>query len=692
MKEEPRPAVTKFGSGGYYSVSVDQPFPLQTGPPSLEAVYPKAKGKTPTANYAAQIEANVTQTIEDTGKPACQRCINALQLGQKLARVSPKSVPNVLIDLCTKYKYASTKSGLSQAEVCNRTYTGSTLGAQLTQMLSYADLQGEMPSDGQYICSYVVGTKSGCSTPAPIDLNANGFLDKWFGGKHKRDAILKRNEHLDKRTGPAHVDRHGQKQMMRVLHFSDIHVDPRFFVGGEAACTSGQCCRSDSFNSTVALGPPSPPGALLAIANTSEAATYWGNYKCDSPWSLAVSAMESVTHLNGGKAVDMSLYTGDMVTHDSDWHLSNDLVTYTQQAIFDTMKHFLGKGPVFSAIGNHDTAPSDQASPRDLPDRGPREQFSYDWDNLKRLFQAEGWFSHADAQQVARHYGGYSVSPRKGLRIITLNTDFWYKGNRYNFISTSNPDHGGILRFLTDELEKAERRHERVWIVGHVLTGWDGSNPLANPTNLFYQIVDHYAPRTIAHIFFGHTHEDQFNVFYTNNGTQRTTQNAKAVSFMAPSVTPGSNVNSAVRIYTVDPETYEVMDYDQFYTQVADFAGLPATDHGPVWQHLYAARQTYGTFSASAADGAVGNGTVKLDDGNRWPANAPLNATFWSAVTDEMEKRPELVATFHTNQGRNSPRTKPCSTECVQANICYMRSGSAQLGQQCPQGFGSVQS
>jgi hypothetical protein len=695
MKNEPRPAITDFGSGGYFSQSVDQPFPLQTGAPSSEAVLPKANGKAYSAQFASQIEANITTLLGDNSTSTCSRCIQALKLGQRLARAQPKAAANVMVDLCTKYKYTSTASGLSQAEVCKREYANATLGGLYTQVLSYANLTGDTPSDAQYICYYVLGSKSGCPAPKAIDLHANGFLDQWFGGKQARDSLIKRNEHVDhhdKRSGPPLYGKRGKKKHLRMLHFSDIHVDPRFFVNGEAACTSGQCCRSDSFNSSLSPAPPSPAGSYLPAANISEPAHYWGNYHCDSPWPLAVSAMQSVKHLNGGKPVDMTLYTGDMVTHDSDWHLSHDLVRYTQQAIFDAMKHFLGHGPVFSAIGNHDTALSDQSSQNEVPDEKGREAFSYDWANLARLFEAEGWFSHAEAKQVKRHYGGYSISPRTGLRIITLNTDFWYKGNKYNFINTHDPDYSGILRFLTDELHAAERRGERVWIVGHILTGWDGTNPLPNPTNLFYQIVDHFAPRTIAHIFFGHTHEDQFNVFYTNNGTERSAQNAKAVSFMAPSITPGTNVNSAVRIYSIDPETYEVHDYDQFYTQVNDFAALPNTDHGPVWQHLYSAREAYGNFSASAVDGKVANGTVHVRPDGQWPNTSPLNATFWSALTEEMERRPELVSdVFHHYQGRNSPRTKACNATCVEANICYMRSGSVPIGLQCPQGYGSVQ-
>lgn len=57
-----------------------------------------------------------------------------------------------------------------------------------------------------------------------------------------------------------------------------------------------------------------------------------------------------------------------------------------------------------------------------------------------------------------------------------------------------------MMRFLTDELQDAEDAGDRgtwmvsqdivhpdgssVWIIGHVPSGWDGSNPLLNPTNL----------------------------------------------------------------------------------------------------------------------------------------------------------------------------------------------------------------
>ena len=58
-----------------------------------------------------------------------------------------------------------------------------------------------------------------------------------------------------------------------------------------------------------------------------------------------------------------------------------------------------------------------------------------------------------------------------------------------------------------------------------------------------------------------------------------------------------------------------------------------------------------------------------------------------------MEADPSLVQTFTQYQGKSSDRIPPCkSAACVEAKICYMRSGSASIAKQnCKLGFGSVQ-
>ncbi len=56
-----------------------------------------------------------------------------------------------------------------------------------------------------------------------------------------------------------------------------------------------------------------------------------------------------------------------MVVHDLAQYISQDLVKYTHQSLYDSIRSLLGKGPVFNAIGNHDSAPSDFASQGALP-------------------------------------------------------------------------------------------------------------------------------------------------------------------------------------------------------------------------------------------------------------------------------------------------------------------------------------
>ncbi|EST07886.1 Phosphoesterase domain protein [Kalmanozyma brasiliensis GHG001] len=668
MTAEPRPVVTDVGRNSVFPDILANPTILPLGPSSSEAVYPVATG-TASPDIVSQVRQEITDIFASSSSN-CTKCTDALKTAQKLAQQSPQDVPALLIELCTKYKFKS-------ASTCAKQYAPQVLGSVYAQVLSYANFSSGS-TDAQYMCNVVVGSSfSNCSLPKPRLLD-EAYLDDWFHGKRTPPSSYNLNVGEPTANGGN----------LRVLHMSDIHVDPRFFVGGEAACTNGRCCRADAYNSTLSSGnfTQGTLSRALSGANISESATYWGNFQCDAPWSLALSTLGAVTPLNGGHEVDMTIHTGDMVVHDLAQYISQDLVKYTHQSLYDSIRAMLGKGPVFNAIGNHDSAPSDFASQGALPD-GRSDQLSWDWDNLARLWEAEGWFDHDEAEQVRSHYAGYSVTPRKGLRIVAINTDFWYKNNIFNMIHTSNPDYSGSLRFLTDELFHAEQRGERVWIVGHVLTGWDGSNPLDNPTNLFYQIVDRFAPHVIAHIFFGHTHEDQFNIFYANNGTSRAADQAKAVSFMAPSVTPGNNVNPALRIMHVNATTYEVMDYHQFYTQVPTFPDLPESSHGPVYEYLYSARQAYGNFTSSNA-----NSTHPVD-GGVWPQDAPLNATFWAKLTEEMAVRKELVQQFTVFQGRNSPRSPNCtSDECVSAKICYMQSGSAPLGKQCKQGYGSVQS
>jgi predicted phosphodiesterase len=389
-----------------------------------------------------------------------------------------------------------------------------------------------------------------------------------------------------------------------------------------------------------------------------------------------MSALAAIPPLAGTQSTGFAwtLYTGDLVSHDPENQLSRDIVEYTEAVVYDLFKRLLGSGPVYSTIGNHDSYNEAQDAPYSIGG-GLANQFSWHYDHVASLWEHEDWLPEAAVQLARTHYGGYAVKRQDGLRVISLNTDFWYRANYFNYINMTNPDNSGMLRFLTDQLQEAEDAGDRVWIIGHVLSGWDGTNPLLNPTNLFYQIVDRFSPHVIANIFWGHSHEDQITIFYANNATNINAGTARSTAWIGPSITPLTNLNSGFRVYEVDSATFDVIDAHTWKSDVSSFPSLDSqTEFGPVFEYEYNTRETYGKHVTD------------------WGASDPINATWWHLVTEAMETDSTLVTTFTTLQGKSSVHTIPCTGDCVAAKICYMRSGSASIAKQnCIPGYGSVQ-
>ncbi|KAF2162056.1 hypothetical protein M409DRAFT_69292 [Zasmidium cellare ATCC 36951] len=560
----------------------------------------------------------------------CSKCIAALSVAKPAAQFAPTLVPAAMVSLCNETK-------LHSASTCEQDFAVDTFGTIWTQILALADVSG---LDGQYICNSISSTF--CPAPTTSPLNTTGLFPK----------PKPKNPKVHKPSGK-HV---------KVLHMSDFHVDPRYKVGSEGNCTSGLCCRSNVENSNLPNGSISYP------------APAFGYFECDTPYDLGLAALQAVGPLTGTSKENplaWTVYTGDLVSHDPQTELSRAYTEYAEVSIYNYMFKKYLTGPVFPVLGNHDTNPEAIDSPHSLP--GPLgQQQSWNYDHVSALWRHEGWLDEAAEKQARTHYGAYSIKNHYGLRMITFNSDFWYRSNFLNFINTTNPDNSGVFKFVIDELQAAEDAGERVWLFAHVLSGRDGSNPIPNPTNLFYQIIDRYSPHVIANVFFGHTHEDQMMIYYANNGTNQSLNTALTPGWIGPSVTPLTNLNSGFRMYEVDTGTFDIYEAYTWYADVNSFSNL--TTHGPVFEFEYSTRDTYGPAAG-------------------WPQDAPLNATFWHAVTEAMEKDHSLVSKFTQLQGKSSVKSPNCTNSaCAEAQICYIRSGSVALGKKCPQGYGSVQS
>ncbi|OCK77892.1 hypothetical protein K432DRAFT_427684 [Lepidopterella palustris CBS 459.81] len=584
-----------------------------------------------TQNLIDGILAQISEIIQgDTISGNCSKCIASLIAAKSAALFAPASVPDAMVSLCKKFKFQSNSS-------CEVSYEASTYGAVWTQVLKFADVGGQ---DGQWICNTISSTF--CPKPWTTPTNTTGLFPK---------------PKPVNATAPC-----ASGKRVKVLHLSDFHLDPRYAASSEANCSSSMCCRTNTPNSAVPVGQISLPASL------------YGSFKCDTPYDLALAALQAVGPLtgtgNGKESLAWTIYTGDLVAHDPQNQLSRAFTEYTETSVYSMFKQYI-TGPVFAALGNHDSNPANTDAPHTLPGR-LGEQQSWHYDSVAALWQHEGWITTEAAAEAKTHYGAYSIKTHYGLRIITFNTDFYYRGNYFSFINTTNPDNSGMFKFMIAELQAAEDAGERVWIVGHVLSGWDGSNPIANPSDLFYQIIDRYSPHVIAAVFFGHTHEDQVMIYYANNGTAQTAGNALTAGWIGPSVTPLTNLNSGFRLYEVDTGSFDIYEAWTFVANVSAFSALSTT--GPTFKLEYSTRDAYALQAG-------------------WTDDAPLNATFWHRVTEAMERNHTLVQMFNGFQGKGSVKSPNCtSAACVGAKVCYMRSGSVALGRACAQGFASVQS
>lgn len=61
---------------------------------------------------------------------------------------------------------------------------------------------------------------------------------------------------------------------------------------------------------------------------------------------------------------------------------------------------------------------------------------SWNWDHVSSLWQHNNWISAEAAQQARTHYAAYSINHAQfpKLRIVTINTDFWYRSNLFNYM------------------------------------------------------------------------------------------------------------------------------------------------------------------------------------------------------------------------------------------------------------------
>lgn len=327
------------------------------------------------------------------------------------------------------------------------------------------------------------------------------------------------------------------------------------------------------------------------------------------------------------------------------WLVNQTENTSDLQAFNKEMATLLNS-PVFPAIGNHEAAPVN-SFPRNTTKQGS-VQWVFDT-------QSQGWspmIGAIAASEVQHMSGSYAaVAPDTNLRIISLNTIYWYRDNFYLFDSDElQADPNGVLAFAVQQLQIAEDAGQRAWIIAHMPPS--SSDALHDQSNYFNQIVQRYK-NTIAAQFYGHSHLDEFAIAYSNYNAQ-SSETADSIAWIAPSLTP-RDANPAFRVYDVDPDTYEIMDSRTFMGDMSN----PSFQTSPTWELEYSARDTYGP--------AIGG----------WHASQSLNFAFWHRVTEAFTSNNTLFQQFNSLKTRGIGVT-PCTGDCKTQTICNLRALRAE--------------
>ena len=197
---------------------------------------------------------------------------------------------------------------------------------------------------------------------------------------------------------PKPANRSGKN--LKIVHISDLHVDPQYLPGAEAICDKPLCCRADS----------TTPGQPVKLP-----ASEFGSSRCDTPPRLLRSMLAEIMRVAPDALFVAS--TGDILPHNV-WTETRESVIAGLRSTYSLMNSDLAM-PVFASPGNHDVSPTN-----DLP-RSETNQRAFDraaWYFEEHYNNFAPWIGqHVTRQQFYDQRAHYSVPVSvANLRVISL--------------------------------------------------------------------------------------------------------------------------------------------------------------------------------------------------------------------------------------------------------------------------------
>lgn len=313
------------------------------------------------------------------------------------------------------------------------------------------------------------------------------------------------------------------------------------------------------------------------------------------------------------------------------WATTKELIkssTDRVNTLLDTTFHGI---PIYPVIGNHESHPVNLFAPNSVPDR-----FSTQWLYDALADEWAKWLP-ASALETVRAGGYYTVLVKPGFRVVAINNNDCYTYNWWLIYEPSFPR--TQLQWLHDTLLAAERAGEKVHILAHVPPG--DATCFKVYSREYRRIVERFW-KTISAQFAGHTHADEFNIFYSRSNPNQ----ALNVMWNGGSTTAFNDVNPNYRIYKMDPSTYQINHHETWIYNLTQANLTP--NQSPSWFKEYDFKTEHGVTNLSPAS--------------------------LSALADTLARNPAKMHRYWQLKFKMGDTTLDmgCDDECMGAHLCEM--------------------
>ncbi|XP_034830056.1 sphingomyelin phosphodiesterase-like [Maniola hyperantus] len=405
-------------------------------------------------------------------------------------------------------------------------------------------------------------------------------------------------------------DSESRNTPLTIAVISEAHIDPLYEANGVADCNEPTCCRKgqtprtqtyeftgesliedgvtrinnkDMLNLGIATEIRNRTKVKQVDRRNSPPAGFWGDYRnCDTPLWAYDDAVQRVASAH--RNVDLVYYMGDSIDHHV-WETTYELINDVNAHVIDKMRKEFGNNVlVLPSIGNHESQPTNQFAPNTV--RGEKLNTTWLYEGLARKWD---FYLSAEAKASVRERGAFAMRVRPGLRVISMNNNVAFKSNWW--LVYDPLDAKRHLEWLVRELHKAELADDKVHILAHIPPGVHDFT--YTWTREYNSIVTRFAS-TIAGEFTGHTHGDEFKIFYSlENGRP------VSVAWGAGSVTAYTNYNLNYKIATIEPRSFEPTNFVSYIYNLTEANLTPNVR--PRWFQLYDLRSAFGLRDLSPA-------------------------------------------------------------------------------------------